>query len=93
MVQGEGGEMINDRDTELIAISALRYAIGRRTYIVKITIDWIKRYWHHFSPKAQKVMIRDMEDSMLLNNLEDDWIDFKKWMENNNFSPLDKSKA
>ena len=50
-----------DKDFELICISAVRYALGRRTYIVGVVCDFVKRYIKLLSDKSIYVLIADIE--------------------------------
>lgn len=48
-------------DYEQMLISALRYALGRRTYIVEITVNFIINELHSLSDYCKNIMIRDIE--------------------------------
>lgn len=54
---GEAEEM------SMILVSAARYALGRRTYIVQWTCEIIDENMHLLSEKDKKVMIRDIEQA------------------------------
>lgn len=45
-------------------ISAVRYAIGRSTYIVSDTCAVVRGTWDALSPKTQEVIIRDVERAL-----------------------------
>ena len=49
-------------DLSMILVSAERYALGRRTYIVHWTCEFIKNNIHLLSNKDKQVMIRDIEN-------------------------------
>ena len=49
---------------ELMLISALRYAIGRETYMPDITINYIKTKAPYLSANALIVMSRDIEEEV-----------------------------
>lgn len=49
-------------DYELILSSALRYALGRRTYIVSVVTNYIENEIPNLSEHCIKVMIRDIEN-------------------------------
>lgn len=34
-----------DRDTGLVAVCAIRYCMGRMTYMPSTIVDWVKKYW------------------------------------------------
>ena len=48
-------------DYEHILISALRYALGRRTYIVELTCRYIERQLPMLSDRCKNLMIKDIE--------------------------------
>lgn len=79
-----------NRDLQDIVISALRYALGRRTYITKQTADFIKVNSRMMDQRMRNVMLHDIEDYMKcrkLHGTKDDqcdystWLDLKKWLE------------
>ena len=49
-------------DYELILTSAMRYALGRRTYIVGVTVGYIISELPNLSQSCKSVMIRDIEE-------------------------------
>ena len=58
LFDGEG------EDISMILVSAERYALGRRTYIVQWTCEIIKKNMHLLSGKDKAVMIRDIETAI-----------------------------
>lgn len=52
------------QDFELMMISALRYAIGRYTYMPSITIDYIRYLIPQLSAKTLFIMQRDIEEEI-----------------------------
>ena len=70
----EKSEMITDY--EHMMISALRYAIGRRTYIVDITVNYILSELPKLSYPCKHVMIDDIEKGDRLG----DECDREDWM-------------
>ena len=42
--------------TEDFAVSAVRYALGRRTYIVSLTVDEIIRVWDSLGDRVHSVI-------------------------------------
>lgn len=54
-------EVMFSRD-EQIWISAVRYALGKRTYIVKVTVDYMIARIPIMSPSCREIMIEDIED-------------------------------
>ena len=49
------------RDLKDMIISALRYALGRRTYITGETAEFIKRYPELIDERVKSVMLKDLE--------------------------------
>lgn len=49
-------------DYERMMVSALRYALGRRTYIVKMTCNYIAAEIPKLSDHCKAVMIKDIEE-------------------------------
>lgn len=48
-------------DYEHMLISALRYAIGRRTYMVEMTVNYIIKEIPKLSDRCRQIMIYDIE--------------------------------
>ena len=46
---------------EHILISAIRYALGRRTYIVEITVEYTIKAVPELSQRCKDIMIHDIE--------------------------------
>lgn len=63
-------------DISMILVSAERYALGRRTYIVQWTCEIIKKNLHLLSQKDRQVMIRDIKEAYFYG----DDCDKKQWM-------------
>lgn len=53
-----------NEDISMILVSAERYTLGRRTYIVQWTCEIIKKNMHLLSEKDKNVMIRDIETAI-----------------------------
>lgn len=51
-------------DISAMLIGAERYALGRRTYIVQWTCEFIGNNLHLLIEKDKNVMIRDIENAM-----------------------------
>lgn len=80
----------NVYDFKDITICALRYALGRRTYITGVVADFIKEYPEIIDDRVKTVMLSDIED--YLNHrktafYKDDecdyhtWLELKRWLE------------
>ena len=44
-----------------VIVSAVRYARGRATYIVGMTVDMLIEQWPNLTPHDQLVILRDLE--------------------------------
>ena len=58
------GWVVVSQDFELMMISALRYAIGRYTYMPSVTIDYIRYLIPQLSVKTLYIMKRDIEEEI-----------------------------
>lgn len=63
-------------DISMMLVSAERYALGRKTYIVQWTCEIIKKNMQLLSGKDKAVMIRDIETAISYG----DECDKQKWM-------------
>ena len=65
-------------------ISALRYAIGRKTYITAETCDYIRNHHELIDNRVKGVMLRDLKDlNMYYKETDIDYTafkDFEKWL-------------
>ena len=69
------------RDLKDMIISALRYALGRRTYITGETAEFIKRYPELIDERVKDVMLKDLEEYFQKRESFkfDDECDFNTW--------------
>ena len=47
-----------------LAINSTRYAIGRMTYTVQETVEWLMANWDNITPKAQGIIARDVAEAI-----------------------------
>ena len=47
---------------DLMAIAAVRYCLGRQTYIVGDCADWLIAVWTRLSESARKTIQRDVDE-------------------------------
>lgn len=73
-----------NEDISMILVSAERYALGRRTYIVQWTCEIIKSNLHLLSNKDKQVMIRDLKNPISYGDECDkaEWLNLLKILEN-----------
>ena len=67
-------------DLSMILVSAERYALGRRTYIVNWTCEFIENNLDLLTKKDRQVMIRDLENPISYGD-ECDEKDWKRLLE------------
>ena len=65
----------NKDDLSMILVSAERYALGRQTYIVQWTCEFIENNLDLLTEKDRQVMIRDLENPISYG----DECDEKEW--------------
>lgn len=63
---------------EQMWISAVRYALGRRSYIVHITVDYMIERIPIMSPTCRELMIEDIKDQADFGY--GDQCDYDEWM-------------
>lgn len=60
----KGNTVYVSRNFELMMISAMRYAIGRMTYMPSVTIDYIRSLLPKLSTNTLYVMERDIHEEV-----------------------------
>jgi len=60
----EAGEPITltGTDAHLVVIAAVRYAMGRRTYVVGAICRWLRGIWSQLPVATRAVIQRDLEE-------------------------------
>lgn len=75
-----------DSDLKDMIISALRYAIGRKTYIVNETCEFIKKHSELIDERVKKVMLKDLESTVDFYTIDDidfaEFMKFAEWLKN-----------
>ena len=75
----------NKDDISMLLVSAVRYALGRRTYIVQWTYEFVANNIHLLTNKDKQIMIRDIHQQKKYGYGdkcdEDCWIDLLKALE------------
>ena len=77
------------RDFKDMIMCALRYALGRRTYITDETAEFIRKYPELIDERVQAVMLKDLDEYFQKREFykSDDecdyntWKDLYKWLE------------
>lgn len=57
---------------DLMATAAVRYCLGRRTYIVNVCADWVVRNWENFQSQTKTAIRADVEELLAGNRAGDD---------------------
>lgn len=73
-----------------MVLSALRYAMGRHTYITSLTSDFIRRHWKSINPQNQYNIHRDLKeflehdtDTSTINMIDHEaWQNLLAWIKN-----------
>ncbi len=71
-----------DNDLKDIVISALRYALGRKTYITHLTANYIMGHPELIDERVRKVMLNDLRryfDQREEHLIYDDKCDYRAW--------------
>lgn len=82
--------MESDHETGIVVLCAIRYCIGRRTYMPGLLTDWVRRHWGKLSEKDRALILRDVQEVCdRPETLGDDcdrntWTSFRDWMITNN---------
>lgn len=71
-------EVLTGLNGQLIIMSAHRYALGRRTYIVSSTVEWLKENWKYVNENSRFVILRDTAIALLRDEAGDE-CDFNCW--------------
>ena len=71
-----------DRNLKDLVISAVRYALGRKTYITGLTSDFIINNPSLIDERVKKVMIKDLEEYFAYRSCyyNDDECDYQSWL-------------
>lgn len=78
-----------DIETGAIALCALRYCVGRRTYMPSLVIEWVKRHWHEIAANDHITIKEEIAEVISKNMfLGDDcdiqtWHSFYEWLQQN----------
>lgn len=64
VMPAEWMEPFNDPNMHLIVIGALRYSMGRMTYMPKVTCDFIKRHMTLWNENTLSILIRDIREHL-----------------------------
>ena len=57
----------------LMITAAVRYCIGRRSYIVSECVDWILANWNGWPDSVKAIIERDVEDEFECDDQNPEW--------------------
>lgn len=68
-----------------MVMAAVRYCLGRATYIVADCIEWIKLHWCIFEPSTRETIIKEIreaieEDNVGMKQDRHEWQAFLDWV-------------
>lgn len=66
-------------DENIVLMCAMRYALGRRTYVVICVTDELIKNWHHFKKGNQVGMLKEIREAIEKNEAGMD-MDVKRWI-------------
>lgn len=69
-----------DIDSQLMAVAAHQYCLGRRTYIVGACIGWLTKNWGDLEPGHQAGIILDTRNA-IETDMAGDQMDRRAWEE------------
>lgn len=72
-------QMEDHHDTGFIVLSAVRYAMGRRSYAVGLIIDWVQHFWDKLTPNDKECIARDVKRFVESNDSKGDDCDQRDW--------------
>ena len=71
---------ISSKELDMLAVYSCRYTIGRMTYAVNDTVDFLIKHWDELSDNAKKVIIGDIKSAPSL-GMEMDEANWQKVLE------------
>ncbi len=71
---------VDEQDFGTVCVCALRYAMGRETYMPVLVRDFVRPLLTRLPDKTLAVMIMDCEDQARLNMWGNDLIDKPSWL-------------
>jgi len=60
----------NDND-QLMVLAAVRYCLGRQSYIPGVCLRWLAPIWKQIEPNTQALIVRDIVEELMCGNAGD----------------------
>lgn len=71
------------KDYGTIVLCAVRYAMGRMTYMPTIVINYVKEHWADLQPGMQDIILRDVSEELEHEDRSSGWLgnacDVQNW--------------
>lgn len=67
-----------DLNSQLMAVAAHRYCLGRRTYIVGACIDWLTKNWDDIDDGGKAAILKDTRAAVDADRAGDE-MDRREW--------------
>ncbi len=71
-------QLTEGTNDQLMAMAAMRYCLGRRSYIVGACHEWLREVWAQLTTNSQNVILRDIVEA-LRDDLAGDQLDMVGW--------------
>ena len=71
-------QLTEGTNDQLMAMAAMRYCLGRRSYIVGACHEWLREVWPQLTTNSQNVILRDIVEA-LRDDLAGDQLDMVGW--------------
>lgn len=75
---------LDGTDGQIMVISAFRYCLGSRSYVVGACMDWLCRWWHKVDRNSRRTIVRDIVESLMDDRAgwecdAQGWMEFASW--------------
>ena len=77
--------IIQTQNDQLMAMSAVAYCIGRRSYMVQVADEWVRENFEQLDRNAKRVILRDIIKALMQNTAGSRtdvpvWASLARWM-------------
>lgn len=69
---------MNQLDKNITLVCAMRYALGRKTYVVSSVVNQIVENWHNIDQSSKEVILEEINDAINKNEAGMD-CDINEW--------------
>ena len=76
---------LETQNDQLMAMSAVAYCIGRRSYMVQVADEWVRENFEQLDRNARRVILRDIIKALMQNTAGSRtdvpvWASLARWM-------------